>query len=60
MPIIQSLLHHDEDVDDPQLPLLIWWALEKHCDQWDEVENMLSDADLWNTAICSGPTSTAG
>ena len=51
MPIIQSLLHHDEDVDDPHLPLLIWWALEEHCDQWVEVKSMLADADLWKTAL---------
>ena len=28
--IVQQLLRHDEDLHDPQLPLLLWWALEQH------------------------------
>ena len=51
IPIIQSLMQHDEDVDDPHLPLLIWWALEEHCGQWPEIQSMLSDSSLWRTAI---------
>jgi putative heme-binding domain-containing protein len=31
LPIIDALLTHDEDLEDPHLPLLIWWALEGHC-----------------------------
>ncbi|WP_437206516.1 PVC-type heme-binding CxxCH protein [Planctomicrobium sp. SH664] len=31
LPILQSLINHDEDAKDPHLPLLIWWALEGHC-----------------------------
>ena len=28
LPIIDELLRRDEDDDDPQIPLLLWWALE--------------------------------
>jgi putative membrane-bound dehydrogenase-like protein len=28
LPIIRNLLLHDEDLDDPRQPLMIWWALE--------------------------------
>ncbi len=30
LPIIERLLAHGEDHDDPFLPLLIWWAVEQH------------------------------
>jgi putative heme-binding domain-containing protein len=28
LPIVRELLHHKEDVDDPHIPLLLWWAVE--------------------------------
>ncbi len=28
VPIVEQLLRHDEDADDVQMPLLIWWAIE--------------------------------
>jgi putative heme-binding domain-containing protein len=28
LPIIAELIRHDEDARDPQIPLLIWWAIE--------------------------------
>ncbi|MEX0978069.1 MAG: HEAT repeat domain-containing protein, partial [Pirellulales bacterium] len=30
LPIIEVLLGKDEDVSDPYVPLLLWWAIEKH------------------------------
>ena len=30
LPIVSGLLQHNADVKDPHLPLLIWWAMEKH------------------------------
>lgn len=29
LPVIRELLRHDEDVSDPQIPLLLWWAVEE-------------------------------
>ena len=45
--IVRQLLTHDEDDLDPHMPLMIWWAIEGHADQWTEIESMLSDADVW-------------
>ncbi|MGN6547547.1 MAG: c-type cytochrome, partial [Aureliella sp.] len=36
-----ELLDRDLPVDDLHLPLLIWWAVEKHADQVDAVEHAL-------------------
>lgn len=30
LPIIEKLVAHAEDRDDPFLPLLLWWAVERH------------------------------
>jgi len=30
LPIVAALVTHDEDVRDPYVPLLVWWAVEKH------------------------------
>jgi len=29
LPILSKLLRHDEDLKDPQIPLMIWWAVER-------------------------------
>ncbi len=47
MPIIRGLLARDEDMGDPQMPLMNWWALEGHADQWSEVEALFDDDDIW-------------
>src|SRR4029434_2902810 len=26
--IVQELLRHEEDIEDPHIPLLLWWAIE--------------------------------
>ncbi|WP_437224548.1 PVC-type heme-binding CxxCH protein [Planctomicrobium sp. SH661] len=31
LPILTALMKHDADLNDPHLPLLIWWGLEAHC-----------------------------
>jgi len=28
LPIIRELLRHEEDLEDPHIPLLLWWAIE--------------------------------
>jgi putative heme-binding domain-containing protein len=30
LPIIEKLLEHGEDANDPFVPLLLWWAVERH------------------------------
>lgn len=46
--VISDLLVHDEDADDPRLPLLIWWAIESRCaSDREAVLTFFSDGDLW-------------
>ena len=49
LPIIRNLLKHDEDVDDPDNPLLIWWALESKAESDREaVLALFKDPALWH------------
>ena len=47
LPIIRQLLNHSEDLSDPHLPLMIWWALEAHAENWDDVEALLAERKVW-------------
>jgi putative heme-binding domain-containing protein len=46
--IIEGLVQHDEDLDDPHQPLMIWWALEAHAeDGRDGIAKWLSRPEVW-------------
>jgi putative heme-binding domain-containing protein len=48
MPVLRSLLEHDEDATDNRLPLLLWWAIEVKAESdRDAVVGLFSDASLW-------------
>ncbi len=50
--ICTRLLARELPVDDPYLPLLTWWAVEKQCDQHAEVEAALVQrAELYHHAL---------
>src|SRR5262249_21689993 len=52
--IVGDLLTRDEDADDLQVPLLVWWAIEMHCDAGREaVLALFSDASLWSRRMVS-------
>jgi putative heme-binding domain-containing protein len=52
LPIVQSLLAHDEDASDIHVPLLLWWAIEANCGKdRDKVLDMFRDSTLWRTKI---------
>ena len=51
MPLIAGLIKRSDDLKDPHMPLLNWWALEAHADQWDEVEQMLADESVWTSPM---------
>ena len=52
IPIIEQLLTHDEDADDIQMPLLIWWAIEdKAISDADRVLRMVQAGDLWRRPL---------
>ncbi|MEX2285865.1 MAG: c-type cytochrome, partial [Planctomycetaceae bacterium] len=55
LPIIAQLLRNSEDVDDPHVPLLIWWAIEnKAVSDRDGVLNLLADKSTWNLPLMRG------
>jgi putative heme-binding domain-containing protein len=46
------LLKRSEDVNDPHIPLLLWWAIEsKAISHRDQVVALLHDSDSWQTPI---------
>jgi putative heme-binding domain-containing protein len=52
LPIAAELLKHDEDAGDPDVPLLIWWAIEnKAVSDRDRVLALVRDAATWKRPI---------
>ncbi len=52
LPILQSMLHSEQDQDDPQNPLLIWWALEDKAESDRQaVLDIFSDRRLWQREV---------
>lgn len=52
LPIIRELLLRAEDVADTQIPLLLWWALEKNAiSSRAEVLDLFSNPQLWKSAL---------
>ena len=50
--IVCELLRHDEDVADPFLPLLIWWAIEdKAVSHRDQILKLVESADTWREPL---------
>ena len=51
-PIVRELLAHSEDVADPHLPLLLWWAIEAKCAKDPSaVLQLFADKDVWSLPI---------
>lgn len=52
LPVVRELLRHDEDARDPQIPLLLWWAIEaKAVSDRDAVLALLDDAAAWRQPL---------
>jgi putative membrane-bound dehydrogenase-like protein len=52
LPIVRELLKHSEDIDDPHIPLLLWWAVEdKAIAHRDQVLALLDSADAWRLPL---------
>lgn len=52
LPIVQELLRHAADVNDPHLPLLLWWAVERHAlTSRDQVVAMFASATAWKQPL---------
>lgn len=47
LPILIRLVRREEDASDPQIPMLLWWAVERHLrTDRDRVVGALASADL--------------
>jgi putative heme-binding domain-containing protein len=50
--LVAALLDRDLPLDDLHLPHLIWWAVERHADDYASVEqNLLKDESLWDREL---------
>lgn len=50
--IVDKLLRRSEDAADVHIPLLLWWAVEVHCEKHrEDVLNLLEDRELWNEPL---------
>lgn len=54
LPIVNKLLRVDGDVSDPQIPLMLWYAVEARCaGDSAAVLELFADTSLWNEPIVS-------
>jgi putative heme-binding domain-containing protein len=52
LPVVQRLVLRDEDGADPHLPLLLWWALERHAvAALDDVVSFFASKRAWRSAL---------
>jgi putative heme-binding domain-containing protein len=52
LPIVAQLLARAEDVGDPHIPLLLWWAIEdKALSDREQVMQLVGSAAAWNRPI---------
>ncbi len=52
LPIIRNLALRKEDIKDNRMPLLIWWAMEAHCDENQEgILQLFSETNFWKSPL---------
>ena len=52
LPIVRELLRHAEDVSDPHIPMLLWWAVEdKAIAHREQVLALLDTPDAWKLPL---------
>jgi putative membrane-bound dehydrogenase-like protein len=52
LPILREMLGHGGDAKDPHIPLLLWWAIERHLHTHrDAVVAMLGERALWESPL---------
>lgn len=52
LPIAKALAAHAEDVDDPHMPLLVWWAIEsKATSDRNAVVALFGDSKFWSLPL---------
>ncbi len=56
--IARGLLRTTPDDQDPQLPLMIWWAVEAHASDWPAMRGFLSEPDVWQAPLMEATIGT--
>ena len=54
LPIVHELLRaseHNGDANDPHMPLMMWWAIEAHCEDREAVAQLFSEQALWKVPL---------
>ncbi|MBL9122884.1 MAG: c-type cytochrome [Planctomycetaceae bacterium] len=51
LPVIGALMQRDEDLADQQLPLLIWWGLERHAEDRGEAIRLFENPAVWRSRL---------
>ncbi len=52
LPLTAALLQHSEDVEDPHIPLLLWWSVEdKASTDREQVLTLLGGRDAWDVPL---------
>lgn len=52
LPVINAAINRDDDGGDPRIPLLLWWAVERHAITGrDEVLRRFVRPTLWQSAV---------
>lgn len=52
LPIVEQLLSRGEDVGDPHIPLLLWWAIEdKAITDRERVLQLVGSTEAWNRPV---------
>jgi putative heme-binding domain-containing protein len=52
LPLVRALAARSEDIDDLQIPLLLWWALESKAESdRDAVVALFADRDFWSLPL---------
>lgn len=52
LPLAAEILKHDEDLEDPYIPLLCWWVIETNTpNNRDEILKLFEDQEFWDRPI---------
>ncbi|HCS55309.1 MAG TPA: dehydrogenase [Planctomycetaceae bacterium] len=51
LPVVTQLLQHEQDLSDPHMALLLWWAVEAHAEEFAEIEKTFSNPEVWSLEL---------
>ena len=51
--IISNLLTHAEDAQDPFIPNALWWGVESHAANHQDIKQWLQQTEIWNSPLAT-------